>query len=59
MKAKPSFFMFKYLSKLVRLGIKSPKIFRKYVGNCIKRKQLPKISVLEKVIEIESIMKGI
>ena len=51
--------MFKYLFKLLRLGIKSPKIFRKYVSNCIKRKQLPKVSVLEKVIEIENIIKRI
>ena len=51
--------MFKYLFKLVRLGIRSPKIFRKYVSNCVKRKQLPKVSVLEKVIEIENIIKGI
>ena len=51
--------MFKYLFKLVRLGIRSPKIFRKYVSNCMKRKQLPNTSVLEKVIEIENIIKGI
>ena len=51
--------MFKYLFKLVRLGTRSPKTFRKYVSNCMRRKQLPKVSVLEKVIEIESIIKGI